>query len=520
MRADSRAVSLHERFAYITIIARQAHVITYLYRYPLDELPTAEYLHSAVNRAQRDVHHLWAEVVDGETPRPAIRLRPEGPWPPAEVVRDDMYAAQRRDGEEVKVELVEARLLESEIRRMQARAAEGGPAWQVTRYLPTTGEPGPHGGAEPCGSESGAESGNPFTTPVDHAAAASSYVAISFFHHIIDGSAGLNLSLSLLSGTHLIPSYGLAPRMEDLVRLSPSLPYLAKEAYRELLVPALPSLLRARLSGAQCWPDERVKGNPSTFPEAQETIHLPTSWAAAVKRVGKARGVSTVHPILEAAFVFAMRDVLGTSMPIDVSTPVNDRDSSNPACPPTAGVMVSALHKVNPPLPVPTPSGSTDKASSVSDLPAFWATAQGTAKHHASRSARKESRYHIGVLALVPNPKSFSSPHTDNPLRYTKTGWEDFFWSTLERPAPYRDSLVISNLGRIERLPPGCGGMRWTQSAAPFISPLCMQVVGHEAGLEICAAFREGCAVSREEARRILKRFEEIIADLVEEDND
>jgi hypothetical protein len=240
---------------------------------------------------------------------------------------------------------------------------------------------------------------------------------------------------------------------------------------------------------------------------------------AAVKRVGKARGVSTAHPILEAAFVFAMRDVLGMSMPIDVSTPVNDRDSSTPACPQTAGVMVSALHKVYPPLPSPPASGSTDKASVVSDLPAFWTTAQGTAKHHASHSARKDSRYHIGVLALVPNPKSFFSPHTDNPLRRTKTGWEDFFWSTLERPAPYRDSLVISNLGRIERLPPGCSGMRWTQSAAPFISPLCLQIVGHEAGLEICAAFREGCAVSREEVRRILKRFEEIIADLIEEDN-
>ncbi|KAI9634786.1 uncharacterized protein MKK02DRAFT_37662 [Dioszegia hungarica] len=498
-----RPLSLSERFGYITIIARQAHAITYLYRYSRADLPTIESLSPSVDRAQRDIHHLWAEVVDGETPQPAFRLRPQGPWAALELVRDDTYA-EEEDGVGGRIS-VESRLLESEIRRMQGRAGKGGPAWQITRYLPTFTARGHEAHALTKGGSSG---------PVDNTAAFS-YLAVSFFHHIIDGSAGLALSLSLLSGTSLVPAHGLAPRLEDLVRLTPSVPYLIKEAYHELLIPTLPAFMRRKLEGARCWPGEDVKGNPAIFPEAQETFHLPSAWIAAVKRVGKAHGVHTVHPIVEAAFVSALREVTGTSMLIDACTPVNDRDAANPATPRTAGVMFSALNKVYAPSLFAASSTAT-----ISNAPAFWAMARDTAQHHLSPSARKQGRYHIGVLGLVPNPKSFSSPHTDNPLRRTKTGWEDFFWSSLERPAPYRDSLVVSNLGRIERLPPGCSGMRWTQSAAPFISPLCLQVVGHEAGLEICAAFREGCAVSREEVRGILKRFEEIIADLIEEDND
>lgn len=496
-RAD-RSVSLHERYAHVTVITRDVHTITYLYQYPSTLHPSVEYLHGRVAEVQNRVHHLWSEVTDGETRTPCLRLRPKGPWASGQVVGEAEYEARIGVIGEAALVEVEAKLLEQEIARMRARAADGGPLWQVTRYFPNSAD-----------GQVNSTTTNPTTTS---AAELPCYIAVSAYHHLIDGTGGLRLSLALL-----IPDYpilhapGLAPRLEDVVPIAPSLPFLLVEAYKEFIDPILPSFLRR----TTCWPGEKANGIPNHSPEAQVSIHLPASWIGKLKRAGKANGVTTLHPALEAAFVMALHEVTSRpDMSFDIVSPVNERDASIPDHPEIGGDIFTVVRKTYassdfPTSPILSEKGDTD------DTP-FWSLAQSTASHHSSPSARSQGRYMVGMLAYVPDSKNFSSPHAEDPKRRTKTGWEQFFWENVERPSPYRTSVAFSNLGRIHTLPPGCTGMRWAQSAAPFEDAMLACLIGHDEGMEVSVAFRDGCAISRAEVRELLALFKDILRGLVE----
>lgn len=371
---------------------------------------------------------------------------------------------------EVTAAEVEANLIASEIALMRARLADGGPAWQVTRYQDLTDS--------------------------------SAYIAISAYHHLVDGIGGLQTSLCLLFPERypLVSSPGLAPRMEDLIRLTPSIPFLLTAIYQEHIAPLLPSFFPHR---QHCWPAERVGGNPATFSEAQFAFHIPASWIGLLKSAGQAQGVPTLHPIIEAAFVVALHEVMDSPAEITALTPLNERDISDPTHP-QLGNMISGL--------VQRYSHSELSFSLAKED--IWSIARSTSMHHASTTARKESRYMQGVLAFISDPKSFSSPHGENPDRRTKTGWEELLWSGIERPAPCRASIGISNLGKVA-LPPGCNGMRWSRSATPFDAPLSVSVVGHELGLEVGVAFRDGFAVTGAEVESIVERFKEVLGGLI-----
>lgn len=511
-------VSLHERYANMSVITRDASTITYLYRYPsLSSLPVTEDLQNRVNSVQRSIHHLWSEVIDGETNKPKLRLRPEGPWPASQIVRDDTYDASMADN----TEEVEAKLLEMEIERMKARVIGRVVPWQVTRYIPSgeyvnsrlssdTDKTYISGVSTLCGD-------HPVKSLIDYHTHSSDphYIAISIYHHIADGIGGLHLSQYLLNpSSSLIPQPSLAPRMEDFISLSLSLPFLIGEAYHELLVPSLPKSLRSALTRQPCWPGENVKGRVTAYPEAQVTIHIPSSWTRALKYEGKAQGVPTLHPILESAYMMAMQEVLGNAeCHIEICTPMNVRSSQSQI----GGVYTTSLHQSFPPSHL-TPAHSNPTHDCLVET--CWDLARATSLHHSSKTAKKLAKQKIGSLALIPDPKSFKSPHAENTKRRTKTGWEEFMWSSLDRPAPYRTSVAMSNLGNIGKFPSGCNGMRWSQSANPFEHALLISIAGHEGGIEVTTAFRDGCAAGREEVKKVSKRFKQILERLIQGDGD
>lgn len=511
-------VSLLERYFNVPTITKHGHTITFLFRYPLAGLPSWDFLAGRTTQIQRDVHHLWSEVADGETPRPYLRLRKDGPWPASDVVRDDDFAFEDRstvDDEENKREM-ETRLLELEIERMRLRMSDAVSPWQVSRYLPDQRQ----GGRE---EEAMAIENERHTAR--HTETGIGYIAISAYHHLIDGMGGLRLCLALLSPSgsscDLGSEKGLAPRMEDRVNITPPIPFIAKEAFRELVVPTLPSQrLRNKWSNTPCWPGTAVQGKPTEFAEAQESVHLPSAWISKLKQAGKDNGVETINPVLEVAFVLALYEGMGRpDEPIDANTLLNDRDDTDERVPKIGGVFFSTMHKVyNEPKSTRLEDVTTydDFGIPSIDVERFWHLTRETATHLSSSSVRQRGRWAIGMMRYLPNPSSFSSPHADSPDRRTKTAWEDFFWENIERPNPCRTSFGWSNLGRVN-LPQGCDGMRWTQSASPFELAMLACVVGHKKGLEVCVTFRQGFAVSRQEMRRILERFKGTLAELVGE---
>lgn len=482
MQHSDGIVSLHERYAHVDVITREACTITFLFRYPSQSaLPSITGLQARVDELQRKVHHLWSEVVDGETNKPFLRLRQDGPWSASEIVRDDTYTSE--GGEQAASNGLEAGLMEQEIRRMRDRVDDSMASWQVTRYSPLA------------------------VTLSSHR----HYIAISAYHHLLDGIGGLHLCQAILDPSYPIKSApGLAPRMEDLISISPTLPYLIREAFHELVLPSFPAKVRSSIARKPCWPAEKAKGLPTNFPEAQVTIRLPPTWISSLKQVGKANGVSTLQPILQTAFVMAVYEVTGKSKsPITVCIPKNERDTTKSSHPQFGAVLLSTLHQT---YNLASAASPAPTANSSSEL--FWSLARLATSNQSSPSSLRNARNDIGMLAYIPDPSSFTSPHSENPSRRTKTGWEEFFWTNIEKPNPYRTSIAISNLVGIAQLPPGCEGVFWSQSAGPFEHALIVSVVGHQNGLEVAVAFRDGCAVEKRKVKGILRTFHEILGSL------
>jgi hypothetical protein len=264
-----------------------------------------------------------------------------------------------------------------------------------------------------------------------------SLLALTISHVISDGVGARRLATCLLEilgawetlsdppPKRVIPSNDLAipPSMEDVHDVRPSIPYVAKVVWRELIRPKLP-LPRRWLAPPPIWSGEPVAmGELRSRPMCSRIVFLPS--LVATSRSNKI----TVQPVLQAlvyASMSSLRAAAGPPPPTTSSstplqllteTPVGlDRPDST-----VLGNYVSVLTHAAKILP-------TDK---------FWAHARSYAETLNNPTDHQKAKEYMGMLSYVLDKDKFARDKLSG------------FGRPLDSAARFDISFEVSNVGAV-----------------------------------------------------------------------
>jgi hypothetical protein len=320
-------------------------------------------------------------------------------------------------------------------------------------------------------------------------------LAISAQHELMDGGGLFRLAQSLIYDDTSLPAQ---EKFDTTLGMSdndykPSISFLLPVIYRERVIPALPTWISTYLRSLPTWPGVIAK-HPSTAPWDFSILSIDSTTIKSISANGKRKGVKTLHPILNVAYLQAMREVYGPSSLDCVfvgESPRNERSDKE-----ADGHSYLAGNYV---------SGSSWTLPSTGG---FWEWCN-TYSTYLSTTAISEGRQSIGLLAYLPDP----DPPVESDDTRRSTGWEDEYLTKFENGTnTYSQSLSFSNLGRISLAKAlGAVDLVWGFPGSPFAPPISVAVVGHEAGLRVYSTWREGCPVTRESVGEVELAFKSIL---------
>lgn len=330
-------------------------------------------------------------------------------------------------------------------------------------------------------------------------------VALTVNHTLTDGRGALALFGALFSPN--VPdafpetAQKLPPTLEETIDCRPSFTKLLRVVASELLLPALPAILRPRTKLP--WPGVLPKV-PRDCPPAFMSLAFPQPIVESLKRAARNGNIKTIHPILYTASLCALlasvdspdqEQANGQGLYLSTETPISMRstDLGHPAF--TGNYVADHL------------SSHTLQPST-----SFWSLAQQYDSDLNSRPNRKIALENIGMLAYIPDSASHTSTAEE------PTGWESYLRSKAERRAPFRASFEISNLGLLAISPPVSTGattdqtaplrdLYFAQAPSPIGNSLSINIIGlSSSGLSIVLGWKEG-VIERALVRRFAHYF-------------
>lgn len=383
---------------------------------PLD-LPSSELLQRRAHELQHRLPGLAARLANVEGDE-AHWIESE-PWPSDEVVRDEALSEDAHGLLEV---------MQVDMDRMGREDIVTRPLWQVAR----------------CTNQNVA------------------YLVLSVNHILNDGKGTFNL-LSLL----------LAPSVEAVSRETFDAPW-AEEVVD--MIPTEPVKLSYEHPP---WPVGHLRRRPRDCSSAFALFALDAELMAALKIAGKAKGVSSLDPILRAAGVIALHSVLNADLaqptPLQSMYAYTFRHQH-----PGVSFVTGSFH-------VPLVSYDTPALSNN-----FWAFAIANGEHTRNDVARALGRHLVGNTVHLPRPLH---------AHYTQV-WDG--------PAPYRASVAFSNMAYL-KLPPGATDLAWIQTNGINFPAICTELIGHDGGSRITVGWREGSVVNRQEVNLFIARWTSIL---------
>ena len=339
-------------------------------------------------------------------------------------------------------------LLERELKRMQAQPLTA-PLWSISLFLPSAT----------------AEDSN----------AGPAYLSLSVAHELTDGR-GLQLLLGFLMSPSPPPKEPLhAASFADTHNFHPP--------------PSAAPVLGPLSSARRIWPDTEVKTRPIDCPWRLSLTSVPLEISKSLKDLAKAHGVSTLHPVLQAAAIIGLWGWVRTRTAISPlvmrsESPLSERSAKlgHAAC---TGCFVNIIiHDLE-----PAEDGD------------FWEIARAISHDVKDPQKRLEGLWGIGTFEGIPR-NTQKTDGADGP----RSGWEEFFESKADSPNPLSGSLGMSNLGFMS-LPAGASDMIWGQASGTAGKVMYMSVIGHEGGLRIATNLREGAVLSFDELHEVERRM-------------
>jgi hypothetical protein len=340
-------------------------------------------------------------------------------------------------------------------------------------------------------------------------------VGILAHHSFADGAAVLEFSRTLVellttAGKKDAPSLAnvqppssassstdFHPPIEDLVDVRPSSLSLVGVMYRELLLPRLPSVVRAVLPSP---PTKWAGAPPSVAPYPRERCHrtlaVSPERVASLLTACRKNGISLTS-LLHGAIAVALRPETA-GLPFESTTNVNARrlftTEQAAGIPFGTGTYVGVVYATS---PATAPTGADE-------VDALWTEAR---THYATMrrpTAFANSVKVWGMLAYVP----------DQPA---PNGWEEFFRSKLL--GAKSEAFELSNLGSTtfacSTTREGAGPTGWVLKRAIFSQPPqptspvgLFSVLSSDVGMEIAVGWEAGIA----EVDRVLDRLEQVLA--------
>lgn len=419
---------MHERYSLMRQNTGHPHVILHVVSYPARALPTRAALERRVDELQAALPMLSARVVGAHTTKPGYV--PGAAWPASAIVQE----APAVGGSVAAYKAAMDSFTASSV------ASAPVPMWRVTLF--------------PSEEEG--------------------YLTLALNHLLIDGRGSTllltALTVDLDAPSTLQPEAWETPtRFDDTISTTPSLGFLLPVVFRELVLPRFPRFVQSPFLASDPWPGARP-GDPLTCGWDILLLSLPSELIAKTKEAGAARGVSTLHPLLKMAYCAAMWRVFAkTTLHITVDTARSERDEALGHAGITHNYVSSTMW---------------DATLAGGDL--FWARTKELA-HAVGPAGVLPGRMTMGLLRHVPDPEVDESAPGFDPAR--PTGWEKYFVERAQSGTPFRDSMAMSNLGRVT-LPQGASDAWWGQTATPFGSAIMVNAVGHEGGVRISSAFR------------------------------
>lgn len=316
------------------------------------------------------------------------------------------------------------------------------------------------------------------------------YLILSLNHLITDGKGSTLLLQALTCPEADLPKaeeWTQPTRFDDTVSLSPSLRFLVPVVLRELMLPKMPLFVQSAFTKDDPWPGKV----PTPIGKPWDIIlySIDPDLVHRLKDAGKKHGVKTLHPILKTAYLAAMWRVFTASKATRFSAATARSERK-----PELGHAAVTHNYVS----------STEWDVTLSAEDDVWTRTSEFASKLASDAGLAEARMTMGLLRHVPDPIVDPTAPDYDPSR--PTGWEKFFLERAESPVPFRCSLDVSNLGKVD-LPPGAEDVFWGQTATPFGGALHVNVVGHGGGVRITNTWVEGSACTRRQVEEVLEVY-------------
>ncbi|BEJ14067.1 hypothetical protein CspHIS471_0312410 [Cutaneotrichosporon sp. HIS471] len=458
---DVRPMSMHERYSLMRQNTGHPHVILHVVSYLPDAMPSSAALERRVDELQAALPMLSARVVGAHTTKPGYV--PGDAWPASNIVTQALAVSDSVAAYKAAMDAFTA----PAIATLTGTAA---PMWRVTLFASDNGE---------------------------------GYMTLAINHLLIDGR-GSTLLLAALTADLNAPStveleaWDKPTTFDDTIPTTPSLRFLLPIVFRELLLPKLPRFVQSPFLASDPWPAERP-GDSLTCGWDILLLSLSPDLIVKVKEAGTGRGIRTLHPLLKMAYCAAMWRVFAKStLHITVDTARSERDAA-------LGHAAITHNYVS----------STMWDATLVGEDGFWARTKQLA-HAVGPAGVLPGRMNMGLLRHIPDPEVDENAPGFNPQR--PTGWEKYFVERTQSGRPFRDSMALSNLGRIG-LPPGASDAWWGQTATPFGSAIMANAIGHEGGVRLSSAFRL-ITTSTEQAAEIHAVIERVLDRMAGEGQD
>ncbi|WVR06558.1 hypothetical protein IAU60_003589 [Kwoniella sp. DSM 27419] len=459
---ESRDLSLHERYSLARRNTGHPAIITAVAVYPgPSSLPSRSFLDRRIQELQQHFPVLYTVIIGHRTTKPRAVLRAQ-PWSTADILSEAPYVASP-DGRQFES------LIDSEATRACQLDFPSGPGWQVRRHVRST---------EPEGGRA--------------------YITLSLDHIHADGMGLKGLFEALLmDDISSLPYESLSQvsKMEEHVSVKPTLSFMLPIVFHKLLLPHLPHFVQSYFRDVPAWPANNLHAPLVPAPPGYSVFAVDAQEVASLKATSKEHGVKTLHALFKGIIAVAIwarfRHTLEREFLMTAATPRSERKATlgHPLC---TGNYVSS-HKVE-----LRPKPSDD----------FWTIARGISDELTSPQAIQYGRMSMGMLAYVPD----GIFDQDDPLRPTK--WEDFFLTEANTKRPFEASVSVSNLG-LSRLPPGAVDMLWGQNASPYSAAFNIGMIGHEGGIRLFIAWKDGAAVRRQDVEAVEKTMRQMVDRLI-----
>jgi hypothetical protein len=333
-------------------------------------------------------------------------------------------------------------------------------------------------------------------------------IVLIVHHALTDGVGARNLLAVLLSelnaelrtvtkietpGTRTAVSMPFPPTNEDTNDMRPSYAHLASHLWAgiasniaRVIPPSLPIISLFRPTVYTTWPNP-PRGKPHLAAQRIASVRIPSAVLNAAKDVARQRGVRTLHPVMQAVTLVALRvaflknnidleeDARRTKpLQINIATPASIRDKKL-GHPHMCGNYVATFSHA---YPLSSLSPSNRLLGENEDAKAkFWDVALDFADDVTNPVKRQQAAAAIGMLAYLSDaptstPTESAMPASSRELG-SETGWVNFLRKRMEAEAYFGASVELSNLG-LFTTDEGCGvekeegfEVAWAQTSGP-----------------------------------------------------